>query len=288
MEQPHSGVETSSEARDEILRKVGRNVLLFQQAELRLKWLAARKRITRMSHEIEAVSAKMKEQVARETLGTVMRRAIDTAAPGEQEQARIEAAVMERGCTHLEFGFEITFSDNETDAAWREGLEALVEDRNELVHHFLDRFDIWTIEGCQQADRYLAEQHARHAPLVEDLRRHCEEISADMRMLAAALHQDDVLAEILHGHLRLKLDEVLRRVAVNKARADGWTYLSLAGNELAGEDPQLLKRLEEAFGHRGLMQAVAAIGGWQLIEEPTNGGGTRVIYRSADSHPATE
>ena len=288
MEEPHNGAETGSEARDEILRKVGRNVLLFQQAERRLKWLAARKRIAGMPDEIAIAAGKLGEQVARETLGAVMRRAIDTAAPGEQEQARIEAAVMERGCTHLEFGFEISFSDSETNAAWREGLEALVEDRNELVHHFLDRFDIWTIEGCQQADQYLAEQHARHAPLVEDLRRHCEEISAGMGMLSEALKQDDVLAEILHGHLRLELEVVLRQVAAEKARADGWTDLCHAGNQLAGKDPQLLKRLEEAFGHRGLKQAVAAIGGWQLIEEVTNGGGKRVLYRSADSQPTIE
>ena len=106
-------------------------------------------------------------------------------------------------------------------------------------------------------------------------------------MLFEALKQKDILAEFLHGHLRLKLEEVLRRVAADKARADGWTNLCHAGNELAGEDPGLLKRLEEAFGHRGLKQAVAALGGWQLIEEPTSGG-VRVLYRSADSHPSVE
>lgn len=48
MEYPHNGADASSGDKDEIHRKIGRNVLLFQQAERRLKWLAARKRIMRI------------------------------------------------------------------------------------------------------------------------------------------------------------------------------------------------------------------------------------------------
>jgi hypothetical protein len=286
MEELHNGADANSGDRDEILRKIGRNVLLFQQAERRLKWLAARRKISGLSDEIGDAAAKLREQVAGETLGTVMRRAIDAPGLRAREQERIEAAILEQGCVHLEFGFDFTIADGKPDAAWREGLELMVEHRNDLVHQFLERFDLDTPEGCQQAGLYLDEQHARHAPLVEDLRRRCEGIATSANMLFAALKQEDILAEFLHGHLRLKLEEVLRRVAVDKARADGWTYLSLAGDELAGEDPGLLKRLEEAFGHRGLKQAVTAMGGWQLCEEPTGGEGMRVLFRSADSHPS--
>jgi hypothetical protein len=288
MEHPQNGAEASSGDRDEVLRKIGRNVLLFQQAERRLKWLAARKRITGMSDEITTAAAKLREQVSGETLGAVMRRTIDAPGPSAREQDRIEAAISEKGCAHVEIGFDFTIAGGEPDVAWREGLEALVEHRNDLVHHFLERFDLETPDGCQLASHYLDQQHARHVPLVEDLRRRCEGIAASANMLFEALKQEDILAEFLHGHLRLKLEEVLRRVAAEKARADGWTYLSLAGKELAGEDPGLLKRLEEAFGHRGLKQAVTAMGGWRLHEEPTGGDGKRALYRPADSHPSME
>lgn len=287
MEELHNGAEASRGDRDEILRKIGRNVLLFQQAERRLKWLAVRQKISGLSDEIEDAAAKMKEQVARETLGTVMRRAIDAPGLSAREQDRIDAAILEKGCFHFEFGFEFSVADGEPDSEWREGLEELVEHRNDLVHHFIERFNLETPDGCQLAAQYLDEQHARHAPLVEDLRRRCESIDASTKMFFDALQQKDILAEFLHGHLRLKLEEVLRRVASEKARADGWTYLSSAGNELAAEDPELLKRLEKAFGHRGLKQAIAGIGGWQLHEEPTSGC-VRVLYRSVDSHPSIE
>ena len=35
------------------------------------------------------------------------------------------------------------------------GLKELVALRNELVHHFLERFDIWSEAGCHDADAYL-------------------------------------------------------------------------------------------------------------------------------------
>jgi hypothetical protein len=92
MDELQNGAEASRGDRDEILRKIGRNVLLFQQAERRLKWLAARKRIAGLSDEIEDAAAKMKEQVARETLGMVVRRAIDAPGLSAREQERIDAA----------------------------------------------------------------------------------------------------------------------------------------------------------------------------------------------------
>jgi hypothetical protein len=288
MEHPHNGAQASSGNKDEILTKVGRNLLLFQQAERRLKWLAVRKRIAGVADEIEAAAFKLKEQVAGETLGMIMRRAIDSSGTSAREQERIEAAILEKGCVHLEIGFDFTGADGEPDVAWREGLEALVEDRNDLVHHFLGKFDLETSDGIQLAGHYLDQQFARHAPLVEDLRRRCEGIAASVNMLFTALNQEDIRAEFLLGHLRLILEEVLRRVAAEKARVDGWTYLSHAGKELAAEDPGLQKRLKEAFGHRGLKQAVAAMSGWELRDETTGGGGTRALYRSADSHPAIE
>ena len=288
MEQPHNGDLASREDRDEILRKIGRNVMLFQQAERLLKWLAARRRIAGMSDEMLATAARLREQVAGETLGTVMRRTIDDPSLSTSEQERIEAAIIEKGCVYMEISFDFIGADGEPDAAWREELETLVEHRNDLVHHFLERFDPESADGCRAASLYLDRQHAQHVPLVEDLRRRCESIAASRNMLSAALKQEDFLADFLHGHLRPDLDQILRHVAAQKARADGWTFLSLAGKALAEMEPGLLKRLQAAFGSRGLKQAVAALDGWQLAEEPMEGGGMNVLYRSADPHPTIE
>lgn len=287
MEQPHNGDLASREDKDEILRKVGRNVMLFQRAERLLKWLAAHRRIAGMSDEILDTAARLREQVAGETLGTVMRRTIDELSLSAREQEMIDAAIIEKGCIHMEISFDFTGADGEPDVAWREELETLVKHRNDLVHHFLERFDLESADGCRAASLYLDQQHAKHVPLVVDLRRRCESVATARNILFAALKQEDIRSEFLHGHLRPDLDQILRHVAAQKARADGWTFLSLAGKALADEAPWLLKHLEDAFGSRGLKQAVAALDGWQLTEEPTKGG-MNVLYRSADPHPTVE
>lgn len=270
----HNPAEAASQ--HEVLERIGRNLLLFQQAERWLKYLAARKRISGMSDEFRSNAEKLKRQVAGETLGTAVRRTITSADPGEQ--ARIEAAVLATGRSHLEVGFSFTGPEGEPDVEWQQQLEAMVEDRNELVHHLLDRFDLGTVDGCHKAGAHLDRQHARHAPVVEELRRRCADVLESAKMLVELLKREDFQAEFLHGHLRHRLEEVLRTVAAGRARDDGWTHLSLAGNMLAEEEPGLLKRLEQAFGNRGLKQAVAAMDGWELSEEPTKSG-FRVLYR---------
>jgi len=72
---------------------------------------------------------------------------------------------------------------------------------------------------------------------------------------------------------------VLRAVAEKHARADGWVLLSLAGQKLAADHPELMNRLRQAFGYRGLKDAVAAMGNFDLREEPT-GSGVIVFYRA--------
>ena len=111
-----------------------------------------------------------------------------------------------------------------------------------------------------------------------ELGRRCEDVSEAAGLLAAGLQQDDVQAEFLYGPLRLRLEKVLRRVAEERARGDGWTYLSIAGQRLEAEEQGLLKQLTKAFRHGGLKEAVAAMDMFDLEEEPT-GSGVRVLYR---------
>lgn len=278
MECGESACEEPGPSRLEVLEKVGRNLLLFQQAERRLKWLAARRRISGMGNEIEIAAKKLSDQVSKETLGAVVLRATNTAEPTDRDREKAEAAVLRTGSCHVEIDFCFSGVDGEPDVEWQEKLAALVDDRNDLVHHFLERFDLGTPEGRRHSCAYLDQQHARQGPVVEDLKKRCESVIEDFQMLAAALKQPDIRAEFLFGHLKPRLEELLHGVAAKNAREDGWTYLSLAGDELANAEPGMLKRLEEAFEYCGLKQAVAAMEAWELHEEPTKNG-VRVLYR---------
>ena len=268
----------ASEARDEVLRKLGRNLLLFQEAENRLKWLAARRQVSGMSGDFQTTVDKTLRAVNKETLGGALRRVTEDSSLSERDLEKIEAAIVNDGGAHLELSFDFLGPEGEPDASWRERLEALVEARNSLVHHFLERFDLETPEGCRTASRHLDEQEAEHASVVADLHERCKNVARAAGMFAAALKQDDVREELRYGSLWLKLDEVLRRVAKEGAQSDGWTYLNLVGQELATHEPGLLQRLRESFGHRSLREAVAAMDEFEMRDEPT-GNGVKVLYR---------
>ena len=273
-----SGSEASEECKDEVLKKLGRNLLGFQEAEHQLKWLAARKQISGMSDELKSIAEKTHQQVAKDTLGGALRRTTEDAHLSERDREKIEAAVAEHGGVHLELSFDFFGPDGERDTSWHKPLEALLEARNGLVHHFLEQFDLATPEGCRAAADHLDGQREEYSPVVADLGQRCEHVAQAAEMHAAALKQPDIRAEILHGPLRIKLESQLQKVATEKARDDGWTYLNLAGQKLAADAPELFRRLRMAFGYSGLKEAVAAMDQFELREEPTDAG-IGVLYR---------
>lgn len=266
------------EARDEVLRKLGRNLLLFQQAENRLKWLAARRQVAGMSGDFQNTVDKTLRAVSKETLGGALRRVTEDSSLSERDLENIEGAIVKDGGAHLELSFDFLGPEGEPDVSWQERLEALVEARNGLVHHFLDQFDLETPEGCRAAGRHLDQQEAEHAPVVADLGQRCKNVTRSAGLLTEALKHDDIRAEFRHGSLWLKLDEVLRRVAKEGARNDGWTHLSLVGQELATHEAGLLQCMRESFGHRSLREAVAVLDQFEMRDEST-GNGAKVLYR---------
>ncbi len=58
----------------------------------------------------------------------------------------------------VSFRCQIELSE-ERYAETKAALKELVDLRNELVHHFLQRFDLWAVDGCVAAEEYLDESY---------------------------------------------------------------------------------------------------------------------------------
>jgi hypothetical protein len=56
------------------------------------------------------------------------------------------------------FRFQMELPE-ERYAETKAALKELVDLRNELVHHFLQRFDLWSVDGCKAAESYLDESN---------------------------------------------------------------------------------------------------------------------------------
>jgi hypothetical protein len=124
------------------------------------------------------------------------------------------------------------------------GLEELVALRNELVHHLMERFDLWNPGSCSDADAYLERSYKRvdrHLLELLEWARHADK--ARQRM-ASALSSDATQEHIARAAPSLPLP---------------FPSLPLSCLVL-NADSNIVQCLREA-------QAFLAVGGWTLLED---------------------
>lgn len=143
------------EAKNEVLRKIGRNILLFQQLEATLKHLVTNKELSGSLSTIRSSHKKRSKKVGRLTLGNVAGAFFEN--PAQQQDSEHEA-------TEHEAHFKITFEHEFDHPSWqhrKQTLADLIAERNELVHHFLNRVKPGSRESMREAADYLDGQFER-------------------------------------------------------------------------------------------------------------------------------
>ncbi|MEK8052712.1 hypothetical protein AACH10_20850 [Ideonella sp. DXS22W] len=91
---------------------------------------------------------------------------------------------------------------NETQDAVKE----LVTLRNELVHHFLDHFDLWSEEGCVQAQQHLTDAYGRIDGHLNQLAAWAKDMER-ARQYAASVDASEAFGELMDS-LFAQFDEV--------------------------------------------------------------------------------
>ena len=128
----------------------------------------------------------------------------------------------------------------ETKAA----IEGLVAMRNELVHHLIERFEVWTDEGCIYAVRHLEDCYDR-------IDRHYEELVGwaktmdEARSMMASFAQTPEFHNLLvngiapDGRFEWRDTGIVRalRHSVEALAMDGWTPLNKAKALIAEKSP---------------------------------------------------
>ncbi|CAN0628620.1 protein of unknown function [Burkholderia multivorans] len=125
-----------------VLIRLGRNILLFQQIESGLKFILPYMH-PKGSASGDDAFAKFRDKTHGQTLGKL--------AENFQESMRAETAIL---APHL---------------------ERMVEQRNQLVHHFHDMpgVSLLTVDGCRAAIQILDEQHREAQPRWKSRRSIC-------------------------------------------------------------------------------------------------------------------
>lgn len=272
----------------EIQRQLGRCLMRLQQIELLVKALWADHEYECFAGEFLEAQAKRVASVSDKTLGSVVKALTGSyLAPDlgcdERDEGVDNSAV---DPTRISFRFKSQISMAEGDYARTVSeLDTLVQMRNELVHHFIQRFDLWSDAGCDAALAYLEECNQQ----VETQR---------LRMLGwAKAHQEakEVHAAFLQSEegrrfitygifpdgtvdwASTPIVYVLCQAEVNLAK-DGWTSLNEAVRWMASKYPD---KKPEQYGCARWRHLLHESRLFEIRRMPSKGsGGAEAFFRS--------
>lgn len=259
------------EIKDDVFREIGKNVLLLQQVERLLKLLVGRGRIQGVATSLEAQRAKRIAGTEMQTLGMLFEKfSTEVLGPGAEEDIR-KAKTSE---AYVSFSFRI-----EGDSAFQDeqkvAMDELVKQRNELVHHFIAKWDWKSVASMQEAYRHLILQREQ----AEAQRVFLANAWQSFQEYAAFLASAEAAKQFELAWLRQsKIVNLLREAAIRFARPDGWLAIARAGKFVHDNAREDLDRIKEYYGFRTLRALIAGVGLFELKEEPTDNG-VREMFR---------
>ncbi|WP_341915506.1 hypothetical protein [Polaromonas sp. YR568] len=152
-EPPHASTQR------EVQRKLGRCLFRLQHYEIRLKALLSLRELSGPPGQIQSIVAQNFVDNAKKTLGQLRGEFMQdylqpSLLPNGEIDRNVQGSAQHLDPTWFSFKFSVAISP-EHHADIREQLNELVDLRNILAHHFVERFDVMTEDGCHSADLYL-------------------------------------------------------------------------------------------------------------------------------------
>lgn len=220
----------------EVQRKLGRCLLRLQQYEGLLKAIAAHQEIQGPADRLHSIRDSRVTELSNKTLGhlvgvlTGSYLSVESAGIADSTPEEPREVVASEGWFRMRSG--ITMSP-EGYAETVQQLRELVTLRNDLVHHLIERFNVWTLEGCREAVAHLDAAYlqidAHYASLTAWAKSMQEAHALTAAFFASKAWEDfyvhGIAPEGAVDWPRATVVELLREAAVDKAR-DGWTNLA--------------------------------------------------------------
>ncbi len=260
---------------DEVLRRVGRNLLLFQQIEHFLKFLLSIHKSGGTAETFNSNLQKQAECISKKMLGKL----VEKYAAEVLQDAGEEVPEEESPADWFRFSFRIS-GDTEFVESMRCDLKVMTDERNELVHHFLQRWQTDTPEKMAEALAYLDTQREKVLPMHEHLRSTIGHMQESAQELFDFMRSPEYKKQSELMWLQASpLVSFLSQVTAKIHRKDGWCYLAHAGKLAAKELSEELNNLKERYGFKTLKKLVIGSELFDVLDEILPGGGFRTLYR---------
>lgn len=265
---------TIEQSKNEVLRKIGRNVMLFQQLEQLLKFIITNGSISGYASELESNQKQKKESIKKQTMGQLVGQYLKT-THSEEELIDDSKEFKE---AFISFKFHI-----ESDAVYYEtkkaDLSKMVSERNELIHHILPRFDLSSLESCIELEYQLDKQREKIIHEINDLEQKIKHLQELKEVMVDFINSDEGKKQFKLSWLRqTPLVLLLGDISVQTARPDGWTSINIAGQLIKKYAPEESALLKTKYGYKSLKALILAAEIFDIYEELTDKG-SRILYK---------
>jgi hypothetical protein len=144
------------ELQREVQRLLGRCMLRLQQYEQLMKSMWVNHEVAGSASDLESSHAKRRDNESKATLGGIATKLFESHIVDEPNDAPLLDPTAGES-NEISFGFRMQIQmQPDVYVRVRTAVTELVQLRNDLVHHFLERFDISQQDGCLQAVEYLS------------------------------------------------------------------------------------------------------------------------------------
>jgi hypothetical protein len=265
-----------------VQRKLGRCLIRLQQYEHLLKTLVAHSDIAGPPEQLQTLQEDKIACAQRKTMGALVGILTESyLSPGETDEGASKNADTGNE-TWFRFRSQRELGKEQYEAT-KSALKELVNLRNELVHHFLERFNIWQADGCAAANTYLDESFEiidRHLLTLNEW----AESMKNTRAMMASFMQTPVIEDMFDGILpdgtvAWPVSAIvcnLREAEAELAQA-GWTKLNAAIAWIREHDDT--DQTPGRYGCSSWRHVIHESGQFDIRKEPTDSG-TVVWYRS--------
>lgn len=223
-----------------VQRLLGRCMLRIQQYERLMKAMLAHHELAGPVDSLELQRSERVERLSDKSLGTLVKALFESYVVQDGfEKDLLPEARTPTDRISMAFSFRMSMEQGRWTET-KQAIEELVSLRNDLVHHFIERFDVWSDTGCAEAIGHLEASYQRID------RHYCELVEWANNMEAAregmaALAQTPAFHDMFVNGIapdgsfdwpHSGIVRVLREAAV-KFAVDRWTSLEQARSWLA-------------------------------------------------------
>ena len=234
----------------------------------------AHHKISRPVHDLETLKAARIADTARKTLGALVGELLGSVVTNQTDTPDEETTSFPEDVNSVSMSIHKGLTD--ADFAQTENeLKELVLLRNNLVHHFIDQHDLWSLDGCRGAHDALVADFNRIDQHYERLRRWAEGLERTKRMMADLIRSDVFHELVVNGiapdgtvdwptaGIVSALREAARELGV-----DGWTSVAEASRWIAERYPE---QLPSKYGCSSWWQVVHEAQSFQLLRVEADG-----------------